>query len=72
MKITLNDGTVELTKDILQHLLTESMTFRGMKDDYGRPILRYAFLKKKHLKRVAWQKCYKLKDGRNFYVRVFK
>lgn len=57
---------------ILLALLKDSLEFKGMKDENGRPIAKYAFLKKKHLRKLAWQKCYQLEDGRNFYVRVWR
>lgn len=60
-----------LTNDMLIKL-QEALDSRGVKDYKGDLVPRLAFMKKKHIKRVKWQRQYKLKDGRNFYIRVFK
>lgn len=52
--------------------LQESLQSSGMKDNQGKPISKYAFLKKKHIKRLRWTRSYVLSDGRLFHVRVFK
>lgn len=56
----------------LQEQLETSLNYRGVRDDNGRPILKYAFIKRKHIKRIKSIITYNLKDGRKVYIRIFK
>jgi hypothetical protein len=61
----------DIVKTGIEEAIQKAMNFRGVRDHEGRPVVKFAFLKKKHIKRIKYMKVVKMSDGRNMYVRVF-
>lgn len=61
----------KIIKEGIAERIQTAMNYRGVRDHDGRPVVKYAFLKKKHIKRIKLLKVLKMQDGRNMYVRIF-
>lgn len=60
----------KIIKAGLAEQIQAGMSYRGVKDNNGKPIPKYAFLKKRHIKKIKYMKISKTNDGRMIVVRV--
>lgn len=58
-------------KEGLRQQIEKAMNSRGVKNDRGDVIPKYAFLKKKNIKRVKKIMTLMTNDGRKVYIRIF-
>lgn len=61
----------KIVKQAIADQLQAGMSYNGVRDVNGKPIAKYAFLKKKHIKRIKFLKVLQMSDGRKMYVRIF-
>lgn len=58
-------------KEGLRQQIEKAMNSRGVKNDRGDVIPKYAFLKKKNIKRIKKVMALITKDGKKVYIRIF-
>lgn len=67
---SLTPEQLAIIKKGLCEQLEASLNYRGVRDHNGKPIVKYAFLKKKQIKRIKALKVYITKNGRKVHFRI--
>lgn len=61
---------IKIIKAGLADQIQAGMNYRGVRDDNGKPIPKYAFLKKRHIKKIKYMKIMKTKTGKTVIIRI--
>lgn len=71
-KPTLNQEQLDAIKIGLKLQLEGSLNYRGVRDfKTGKPVIKFAFLTKRQVRKIKWQRTYILPNGQKVHIRVF-
>ena len=70
LKNTLTPEQIKIIKAGLADQIQAGMNCRGVRDNGGKLILKYAFLKKRHIKKVKYMKICKCENDKLVVFRV--
>ena len=66
----LTSEQLKIIKAGLAEQLQTGISYRGVRDDNGKPIPKYAFLKKRHIKKIKYMKILRTNDNRMVVIRI--
>lgn len=61
---------IKIIKAGLADQIQAGINYRGVRDSNGKPIPKYAFLKKRHIKKIKYMRVVKCNNGRTVIFRI--